>query len=189
MHGFIAALGVMLLWVVVLSAFALLGRSGPATLAPDRRLVIYTSGIFISATVLYCLAFNTPFLSTQTPFPAPGLPWLGFPLMVVGGALMVAARARLRSLTLGELFFSRSTKDMTIREGVYRHLRHPMYLGLLFMLLGSLVMYPGVPELVLFLFTLVCIKLKEAVEEAQPRLLAHVENSTGAEPCMPYDGE
>lgn len=154
----------MLAWVLVWAAFLALGRRGAARQPSDPRLVFYSTGVFVSVTLFYVVAFAPLWRGGAPPSLSSGLAWFSGISIALGAALMTVSRWQLRCLTLNELFFSHDPSAPRIRTGLYRHLRHPMYVGLALVLLGSLLAYPSLAASLLVLVAVFCIEKKRRIE-------------------------
>lgn len=74
---------------------------------------------------------------------------LGDVLSVIGLAIAIAARTTLGSNWSSTIDIKQGHELIT--RGIYRHIRHPIYSGVLLMLLGTVLVFPSIPETVTFL--------------------------------------
>jgi protein-S-isoprenylcysteine O-methyltransferase Ste14 len=73
----------------------------------------------------------------------PGTRTVGWGLIIIGLIPMIWGLAR-----LGLRSFRPTSQDTLVSEGIYEHIRHPIYSGLLFILLGGAIIHPAVPSLI-----------------------------------------
>lgn len=87
---------------------------------------------------------------------------IGVLLVLIGFAVSIIG-----ALTLNEVlspYVSPSPKGKLITTGIYKKVRHPIYLGIIILLLGFTLIFSSVSKLVLFLIAIVFF-VKKAFEE------------------------
>ncbi len=132
----------------------------------NPKIASFTKAIFIFGTLFYSVSFskigqlklgifeNYEFFILST----------GLTIVIIGMAFMLISRWQLRSLSNKDVFFSiNNTKLVT--DGLYRYMKHPMYMGLLMIFLGSIVIYKNPLSLIFFLAILYLIRQKINLEE------------------------
>jgi len=158
-----SVLFIMFIWILVWLVFMLAGRNIKHRLPTDPLLVRYSSGVFVSITLFYFSIFGTIGIfggySSQ-----PIVILFGVLFIIFGFLLLTFARWQLRNLTLTEVFFSNNARSTQIQDGLYHYVKHPMYIGIYFILIGSLFLYPNILAVLFFLITLLCIEKKKAIE-------------------------
>ena len=100
-------------------------------------------------------------------FPAAG--WPGLALVMATGGILIAAAA---GLALGQAF--RVSPEpragaFLVRGGIYRWLRHPMYVGVILLILAAAIARPAWPVLVAALVNFAWYQLKASFEESRLR--------------------
>lgn len=168
------AIFLMVLWAVVWCSFVFVGRHAKRRFAPHTLLSRYSSGVFISITFFYWVAFSdignlagyldgnnplTGFLSESI------VRFVGAFLVLLGAVSMVLSRWELRELTLTEVLFAKCEKQ--VHAGVYRYFRHPMYLGLFLILSGSIILHPNLFALLLIVPVWFFVEKKKGIEETR----------------------
>lgn len=89
--------------------------------------------------------------------------WCGIVIALLGFILFFVA-----VLTLGKslsLYPTPSPKSELIIHGVYKYIRHPIYTGLLFFLLGLSIVLAGISKFILFVIALILFSKKADYEE------------------------
>lgn len=156
------AVFLMSLWAIVWLFFIVLGQNAKRKLPLHHHLVWYSTAVFISITFFYWAIFSdigslTGYLSVSNL-----LNDTGVFLSVLGAISMILSRWGLRELTVGEVVFARC--ESRISTGVYRYFKHPMYLGLFLILLGSFVLYPNFFALFFMALTWFLVEKKKEIE-------------------------
>ncbi|HEY4500831.1 MAG TPA: methyltransferase [Candidatus Paceibacterota bacterium] len=134
------ALFIMVVWVAVWISFLFAGRHTKRRLPFHPHLVRYSNAVFLLVTLFYLAAFSG--VGNLFEHIQDGVRFFGALVSIFGAGMLIVARYHLRGLTLGEVFFAKS--ESHIRDGLYRYFRHPMYIGLSLILIGSLIIYPNI---------------------------------------------
>ena len=163
----VPALFLMGVWSTVWFSFIILGRHGKRRLPVHPALVRYSSAVFVSLSIFYWLAFSDIGASDTNVFnyffSNGAVRSAGILLSILGATCMGLSRWYLRELTLAEVLFAKSESNVSI--GLYRYFKHPMYLGLSLILVGSYVLYPNILTLPSVAIVLFSIEKKKQIEE------------------------
>lgn len=156
------AIFLMSLWAIVWLFFISLAQNAKRKLPLHRHLVWYSTAVFISITFFYWVTFSgvgslTGYLSMSNL-----LSNTGVFLSVLGATSMILSRWGLRELTVAEVVFARC--ESRISTGLYRYFKHPMYLGLFLVLLGSFILYPNFFALFFMGLTWFLVEKKKQIE-------------------------
>lgn len=169
----VPALFLMGVWVTVWFVFVFFGRRTERRLPLHQQLVWYSSALFISITIFYWIAFsgigslagyigqNNPlneFLSNDA------VRFVGTFASILGAACMMLSRWHLRDLTLAEVLLAKCESNTS--AGLYHYFRHPMYLGLFLILIGSLILYPNLLALFFLAPAWFFVEKKKEIEES-----------------------
>ncbi len=150
---------IMTLWIAIWLTF-FLGGTRKNTLPKHPVLLRYSSLtfilIFVFYTILYTPTFSLGFIPTNTQL------LTSIVFMVMGAYLMISARLAMKNITATEIFFSINPIYKT--DGVFRHVTHPMYFGILMILIGSLSIYPSLQALIVLLGIGYCMHTKATLE-------------------------
>ncbi|HEC32975.1 MAG TPA: hypothetical protein ENI63_01795 [Candidatus Kaiserbacteria bacterium] len=159
----------MSLWVVVLSSFLLItNKKRENSLYFDTKLRRYFIYITVLLFIFYFLSFARvgdislfPSIDIFRGFFNSSFVYISaFLLTFLGAFMMIVARWQLHSLSMYEVFFANS--QLIIKNGIYRYFKHPMYVGIFLIMIGSLLLYPNVYAF--FIGIVVCILI---VKKAQ----------------------
>lgn len=170
------AIFLMSVWAVVWCSFIIVRRHAKRKFITHALLVRYSSGVFISITFFYWIAFSdvgnlAGYLGGNNPLidflSSSAVRFAGAFLMIFGAASMMFSRWELRELTLTEVLFAKC--ESPVHTGVYRYFRHPMYLGLFLMLSGSFILYPNLFALLLIAPVWFFVEKKKEIEEMNRR--------------------
>jgi protein-S-isoprenylcysteine O-methyltransferase Ste14 len=107
--------------------------------------------VVIPGTILYLTGLDTFDLWQQVQATRLVLPILGSVFIALGLALMVATIRLFVTVGKGTLAPWNPTQRLVV-QGVYRHVRNPMISGVMFILLGEVLLSASVPLLVWFAF-------------------------------------
>lgn len=135
-------------------------------LSVNKNIAILTKTIFIVGTLFYFISFfgvgelKLSYLGNAKNIFLP----IGLFFIVIGMVFMLISRWQLRDLSNEEMFFSINNSYL-VTNGLYRYMKHPMYVGLIMIFLGSLVIYQNLISLVLFFVILYLIRQKIILEE------------------------
>ncbi|MDO8593529.1 MAG: methyltransferase [bacterium] len=153
----------VVLWAVVWFFFLFAGRRIKRRLPLHQHLVWYSSAVFLFVTLFYYAAFSG--VGNLAGYIKDGIRFFGALVSILGAGMLIAARCQLHELTLGEVFFTKS--ESYLHTGLYHYFKHPMYVGLSLILIGSLVIYPNILAMFFMALTLFSIKKKKDIEEGE----------------------
>lgn len=156
-----SALFLMAVWAVVWIFFLSVGRHTKRRLSLHPNLVRYSNAIFLFVTLFYFAAFSG--VGSFFGYAQDGVHFFGALVSIFGAGMLIIARCQLDELTLGEVFFAKS--ESHISDGLYRYFRHPMYIGISLILIGSLIIYPNILAAFFMALTLFFLKKKKDIEE------------------------
>jgi protein-S-isoprenylcysteine O-methyltransferase Ste14 len=160
----IAVIGLVACWGTMALAW-LAGAIYYESQAPaEKTRATYASPMWISTLVVVCATVAVPRADWRSlTFDAPLVRILGLAILLAATALTVWAR-----LTLGTMWSAAPAvkQEHNLRTGgPYAVTRHPIYTGLLGMMLGSMLLAGGGRWIVAFPIYLVLLKFKIRVEE------------------------
>ena len=89
--------------------------------------------------------------------------WLGFLLAFIGFILFLIAVFTLRKSL--SLYPTPSPNSKLITHGIYKYVRHPIYLSLLIFLFGLSIFFAGIPKFILFIIAVILFSKKADYEE------------------------
>ncbi|MFT5849937.1 MAG: protein-S-isoprenylcysteine O-methyltransferase Ste14 [Patiriisocius sp.] len=147
---------ISLVWVVIWFVFYF-GGTRTSTHPVHPQLQSYSILTFVLIFVFYTI------LHTQgATLASDAQTYASMALVLIGGILMITARIKMRTLTALEILTAKNTQYS--EDGIYTHLQHPMYAGIIAILFGSLCLYPGLPAFLLILVICYCIHKKIELE-------------------------
>lgn len=160
------ALVIMLGWLII---WAHMYWGGPKkSHLPDHpRLVFYTSMLGGSFFVFFSSLFIGAGAVTVSEA------WqlyvtLGGTIFWLGGMyLVLVSRHALKNASYREVLFA--LNDHASPHAIYTYFKHPMYVGMLALLLGSLLWFPNIVGLGLVLIIAICLYEKVRIEDAHHR--------------------
>jgi protein-S-isoprenylcysteine O-methyltransferase Ste14 len=127
----------------------------------DWYFTILTNMVFISA--LAVTAYDFVELQRMTyNFEAVNI--LGYSLVLIGFTLLINARR-----TLGKSFafdLSSSHKRELIKNGIYKHIRHPIYLAIILLCGGIPLLFSSLYGFVIMLCFIPCLLYRIGIEES-----------------------
>lgn len=153
------ALFILTLWLGIWLIF-FFGGTRKNTLEAHPALLRYSSLTCLLIFVFYSVLF-TPALSIGVTNTSMQL-WASGLFMLMGAYLMISARLAMKNMTAKEVLFSINPTYAT--GGIYKHATHPMYLGILMILVGSLSAYPSLPAFIILLGVCYCLYEKANLE-------------------------
>ncbi len=133
--------------IIILSSWVLVWLSlyfdGPrtATTPPHLALTRYTSLLGISFFIFYFILFNEIGSITNTAAFYKYVHPISYIFISLGCYLTIAARNSLRNLNYTEVMCS--LNPTTTNNRIYGFMPHPMYLGMILLVLGSLILLPN----------------------------------------------
>lgn len=119
---------------------------------------IYTAigiSMFLGWLTYFIVSFNNPYLLSLS-----GLNYIGLVLVIAGFCLFFVSHARVHKRM-------HSRKGNLVTDGIYAHLRHPMYLGEILILLGAPVFGQGLLTLMLSPVFIIQILVWRYLEEKE----------------------
>lgn len=141
-------------------------KTGNVHLSPNKNIALLTKMIFISGTAFYSVSFlrigkleGLSFENISGTFF-----FIGLLLVIVGMILMLVSRWQLRNLNNKQVFFSINNSKL-VTDGIYRHMNHPMYVGLIMIFLGSFIIYRNPVSLIFFFAILYFVYKKIIIEK------------------------
>lgn len=130
----------------------------------DKRLVFYSSTLIAFITLFYTVIYVGIFFSLLNFHIEYNLNTIGLIVgVVIGGMLIVSSRDRLNMLTSKEVIFSLNEQYST--AGVYKYMRHPMYVGIVTVLVCSLGIFPSSVGFYLLVPICICLYMKMRIEK------------------------
>ena len=147
---------ISLVWVVIWFVFYF-GGTRTSTHPVHPQLQTYSILTFVLIFIFYTIQH------TQGPTLAVDLQiYASIALVLLGAYLMISARLKMRTLTALEILTAKNTQYS--EDGIYTHLQHPMYAGIIAILFGSLCIFPGLPAFLVILVICYCIHKKIELE-------------------------
>ena len=107
------------------------------------------AGVVIPATILYLTGLDTLDLWQSLPASRIVLPLVGVVFIALGLVLMVATIRLFMTVGKGTLAPWNPTQKLVV-QGVYRHVRNPMISGVMFIVLGEVLLAASLPLLIWF---------------------------------------
>jgi protein-S-isoprenylcysteine O-methyltransferase Ste14 len=146
----------------VLFLLCLAIRSVYEVLKEARKINPESKPIFVLVLTSMCVLWVSWFsLCPMDPFRAdlPGpVPWTGLGLFIIGTMLAVGALIQLRGV---------ENIDHLVTTGVFRKIRHPMYVGFIFWILGWSIYHSAIVSLMIGLIGIASILWWRSLEEAR----------------------
>ncbi len=146
------------------------------SLPNDSRLVVYSGGLIFLLTVFYTIIYNRidisfwglidsrDFVNAVSLVP---IRIFAVIVLLIGSVLIKKAREKLSMLTSREVIFAlNNMQDKKVYDGVYRHMHHPMYVGIILVTLASLVLLPSVLGACILIGGYFCLWMKTVVEKS-----------------------
>ncbi len=157
---------------VILFLLSLAMRCGYELLKDTQRIDPKSKPIFAAIVTVMCILWVSWFnLCRLDPFqiqlPDP-IRWFGFSIFAAGMVLAVGALIQLRGV---------ENIDHLVTTGLFRKIRHPMYLGFIAWILGWSIFHSAIISLVIGLIGIVSVLWWRRLEEAR---LEHRINSIGS---------
>lgn len=91
--------------------------------------------------------------------------WTGAGISLIGFIIFIISISTLgKSLSL---YPSPSSKTELVTKGIYNHIRHPIYTGLLLFLLGISIAFAGLTKFILFVAAVILFYKKAGYEESR----------------------
>ena len=149
------------LWVFIWLIFYFYGpRQQQLPTHPILRR--YSIALFIFIGLFYAMLYSTTDLVQIPPITWPGHTIVTITLLLSGTLLLVRARRDLPRLSYLDLIVALNPN--TERSGMYTYFAHPMYIGIIAILTGSLLAIPNTLAILLLLPISFCIRQKLHVE-------------------------
>jgi protein-S-isoprenylcysteine O-methyltransferase Ste14 len=121
----------------------------------------YAYELWLTFGVLF-VAYDHCKVSTRSPLNAV-MTCLGFSVFVVGAAIFRVSRNRLKSFYSSQLIVHKDHRLVT--NGIYRYIRHPMYLGGILIHISFPLVFSSIYGLVYFLLILLFVRVTIRIEE------------------------
>lgn len=153
-------------WLVIWLHSFKMDKSIKGKLPVDARLVFFSSTLIFLISIFYTLMYVQISFALSGLFNLPHSSFFGilFSLAstVFGAYLVIESRLELSNLTSKEIIFSLNTKQ--VKTGIYRYMNHPMYVGIMLILIGSLINLPSLINVLIFIPILICLYAKARIE-------------------------
>jgi protein-S-isoprenylcysteine O-methyltransferase Ste14 len=122
-NGFLISAILFVMCLVLRSVYELLKEA--RKIDPENKLIF--AAIFASMSILWISWFNLcPLDPLRMELPGP-VRWFGFGIFLIGTVLAVGALIQLRGV---------ENIDHLVTKGLFRRIRHPMYVGFIFWIIG-----------------------------------------------------
>jgi protein-S-isoprenylcysteine O-methyltransferase Ste14 len=135
-------------------------RTGYEHLKEAGRIDPKSIPVFVVVFIGMCLMLASwPFMSLADPYPLTlpfALHWMGLLLVILGLGLAVGGLLQLRGL---------ENIDHLVTNGIFSRIRHPMYTGFIFWILGWLIYKGATVSVAMGIIGIVCILSWRRMEE------------------------
>jgi protein-S-isoprenylcysteine O-methyltransferase Ste14 len=139
------------------------------TLPFDRRLVVYSNILIVLLFTFYTIFYVTIYINNFTNLGTPTNTQVSFyggifsiAIVTIGAILMIRTRNGLSMLSSKEVIYS--INKVHVSSGIYKYFHHPMYIGMLLIVIGTLVLNPSIIGSIVISFIAICLVLKARTE-------------------------
>lgn len=152
---------IMVVWIIIWCFFYFLGAR-TQKIPSNPQIKKYSTVMVAVMFIFYTILFNTP---PSEAIPAHTRYAIASVFLFVGTVLMITARLQMKHLTYSEVVLA--LNPTYSHNGIYKFMKHPMYIGIFSILTASYVLIPNMYTIPLLLIIYICIRLKMSVENAE----------------------
>ena len=148
-------------WIMV---WINLYKNGPKLpqLPIHKTLQVLSILTFITIFIFYSISFNLVTFLPQFVITHQFLKFFLYVMIIIGSILIIKSRNKINSLSAQDVIFGKNLKYQ--QEGVYKIFNHPMYIGIMIILISSWFLFPtvlGIFCLMVVILLLIGKSLKE----------------------------